>query len=156
MWQLKYRCQSTAAATAASPGGFGGLFGCSWQWKIQLGRKKIFRKKNGYMGVHGCAPICPFFYEKMFDIFLRFFTKKQCENVRLYKKNNGGRGDCFPFPCFRALFRHRPLTHPSFLPRGIFLRKTVLRKTGASGGWEDASSFSFPRFASPPRPPALF
>ena len=29
VWQLKYRFQSTAAAMEASPGGFGGLFGCS-------------------------------------------------------------------------------------------------------------------------------
>ena len=27
--KLKYRCQSTAAAMAANPGGFGGRFGCS-------------------------------------------------------------------------------------------------------------------------------
>ena len=46
LWQLKYRCQSTAAAMEANPGGFGGLFGCSWRWKIQLGRKKIFRIKK--------------------------------------------------------------------------------------------------------------
>ena len=87
MWQLKYRFQSTAAAMEASPGGFGGLFGCSWRWKIQLGRKKIFRIKNGHMGVHGCAPICPFFTKKYFSTRLAFCmlrtAKKAAKGTRV-------------------------------------------------------------------------
>jgi hypothetical protein len=43
LWQLKYCCQSTAAVLEAGLGSFGGPFGCYWRWKIQLGRKKIFR-----------------------------------------------------------------------------------------------------------------
>ena len=48
-------CQSTAAATEASPGAFGGLFGCSRRLQNKPGRKNIFRKKNGHMGVHSCG-----------------------------------------------------------------------------------------------------
>ena len=40
--QLNYCCQSTAAATEANPGAFGGLFGCSQHTKSKAGRTNIF------------------------------------------------------------------------------------------------------------------
>ena len=40
--QLNYCCQSTAAATEANPGAFGGLFGCSQHTKSKPGRTNIF------------------------------------------------------------------------------------------------------------------
>ena len=40
--QLNYCCQSTAAATEANPGAFGGLFGCSQHPKSKAGRTNIF------------------------------------------------------------------------------------------------------------------
>ena len=89
MWQLKYRCQSTAAATEASPGGFGGLFGCSWRWKIQLGRKKIFRIKKWAYGGPRLCPHMPFFYEKFF-----FSTRLAFCMLRTAKKAAKGTRAC--------------------------------------------------------------
>ena len=74
MWQLKYCCQSTAAAMANKQNkqqqwkqtqvGLGAFLAVLDGGKSSLAEKRFFVKKNGYMGVHGCAPICPFFYEK--------------------------------------------------------------------------------------------
>ena len=61
---MNYCCQSTAAATEASPGAFGGLFGCSQHTKSKAGRKNIFFVKKGHMGAQPWTPICPFFYTK--------------------------------------------------------------------------------------------
>ena len=44
--QLNYCCQSTAAATEASLGAFGGLFGCSQHTKSKAGRKIFFFVKK--------------------------------------------------------------------------------------------------------------
>ena len=51
----RYRCQSTAAAIEASPGGFRGFFGCSCRWENQAGPKKIFFVQKGHTGIHGCG-----------------------------------------------------------------------------------------------------
>ena len=90
MWQLKYRCQSTAAAMEASPGGFGGLFGCSWRWKIQLGRKKIFRIKKWAYGGPRLCPHMPFFFTK--KIF--FSTRLAFCMLRTAKKAAKGTRAC--------------------------------------------------------------
>ena len=65
--QLNYCCQSTAAATEASPGAFGGLFGCSQHTKSKAGRKNIFFvKKKGIWGHNRGPPYAHFFNEKIF------------------------------------------------------------------------------------------
>ena len=61
---MNYCCQSTAAATEANPGAFGGLFGCSQHPKSKAGRTNIFFVKKGHMGAQPWTPICPFFYTK--------------------------------------------------------------------------------------------
>ena len=45
--QFQHHCQSTAAATEANPGTFGGLYGCSGPLKNKSGRKNKFGKKRG-------------------------------------------------------------------------------------------------------------
>ena len=63
--QLDYCCQSTAAATEASPGAFGGLFGCSQHTKSKAGRKKyFFCEKRGIWGHNRGPPYAHFFYTK--------------------------------------------------------------------------------------------
>ena len=47
--KIGFEAESTAAATDANPGAFGGLFGCSRRPKNKSGRKNIFLKKNGHM-----------------------------------------------------------------------------------------------------------
>ena len=47
--------QSTAAATEASPGAFGGLFGCSRRPENKPGRKNIFFVKKWAYGKSGLA-----------------------------------------------------------------------------------------------------
>ena len=64
---MDYCCQSTAAATEASPGAFGGLFGCSQHTKSKAGRKNIFFVKKRAYGGTTVDPHMPiFFYEKIF------------------------------------------------------------------------------------------
>ena len=46
-------CQSTAAATEANPGGFGGLFGCSRRLRNKPAQKIFFRSKHGHMAHTG-------------------------------------------------------------------------------------------------------
>ena len=48
--QLNYCCQSTAAATEASSGAFGGLFGCSQHTKSKPGRTNIRLEKKWVSG----------------------------------------------------------------------------------------------------------
>ena len=62
---MNYCCQSTAAATEASLGAFGGLFGRSQHTKSKAGQKYFFVKK-GHMGAQLWTPICPLFFTKIF------------------------------------------------------------------------------------------
>ena len=62
--QLNYCYQSTAAATEASPGAFGGLFGCSQHTKSKAGRKYIFFVKKRAYGGTTVDPHMPIFLTK--------------------------------------------------------------------------------------------
>ena len=62
--QLNYCCQSTAAATEASPGALGGLFGCSQHTKSKTGRKNIFFVKKRAYGGTTVDPHMPIFLTK--------------------------------------------------------------------------------------------
>ena len=52
-------------------------------------KKDFFVKKNGHMGVHGCAPICPFFYKKKY-----FSTRLAFCMLRTAKKAAKGTRAC--------------------------------------------------------------
>ena len=78
--QLNYCCQSTAAATEASPGAFGGLFGCSQHTKSKAGRKNIFFVKKRAYGGTTVDPHMPIFlYEKSFFGPAGFSTAKNSQ-----------------------------------------------------------------------------
>ena len=77
---MNYCCQSTAAATEASPGAFGGLFGCSQHTKSKAGRKNIFLVKKRAYGGTTVDPHMPIFlYEKSFFGPAGFSTAKNSQ-----------------------------------------------------------------------------
>ena len=77
---MNYCCQSTAAATEASSGAFGGLFDCSQHTKSKAGRKNIFFVKKRAYGGTTVDPHMPIFlYEKSFFGPAGFSTVKNSQ-----------------------------------------------------------------------------
>ena len=118
--QLNYCCQSTAAATEASLGAFGGLFGCSQHTKSKAGRKIFFFVKKRAYGGTTVDPHMPIFlYEKSFFGPAGFSTAK-----------NSQKGPKTTWACFRCrssalatVFQLPQLWTPIcpfFLPKNLF------------------------------------